>query len=1153
MEGSIKKRLLAMLVVVVMLLSTVMIFSTTMAETYLEVETQGKIPGVTVWAACSATTVGAGASANGSVLNTSTANLYYDQTVSINVNGSLNWGAGPYWVWYPKYTGALGDTYNLTWGKWKPSSGPHPTIGGTDLTFENVHFNRSGLWLIDDNDVHDGSSFANMNSTIPAWFWVNSSSDLVITLSETSVDYGEKKNVVVNVKKGGEAVPCTVDVRAFSNNATVFSAGNAWTTSGEFSFRADTTNFSHAGTYNVYAYVDKDPQDIYYKEMPSSPYYSTAYGDGSVDNTIENEAGWYEYDCCGPWDTPEYNQSAIKTITVGASKPVITATNTSNVYWGYNVKLEVNVTDAYGVGLNNSSECRLRVKTRGGAYLDSTSYPADLLINFVAEQPGNYTVEFVRGSAHWNNLAATNGTWKLVYGENVDANGGEEWNNSLSFSVKSKAPAVRLDVTNDGSITGDTTDMKVDVPAYTSGNENNTVNISFAIYGGSVDGVKAFYGDDAGEDEKNITISGDALLYPAILSCVDHNWTAKVTPTKPGGEIKISVDWEGNGTDSATISIINGTTVLPSIDSFTVDENMSLTVTIKSKTGSLLEYSVVTLFWGDWQSGLGGTGAGEVINTTSGDGTAGNGANGEYTFTINTTEQRDIAPQNITIVANTPTVNYWGYAQVLMDRNHDLIVNCTPVVSYAGVNTEYDIHVTLASGGKPDEDSTLNVKIYNETGALVTGTDAWSSQGSADIEDEPIPLSGGTYYLYAYNNTHDSEGHNATIIVTPYSVESSPSVLAWLVDTATNMTFQVTPAGNGTLTLKNMSGAPNASASSDSSVTYDIEIINGVGTLDEVNATTLGNVTFAYTPDDGVLRPAEGLLRITTATAVPNPATVYIAEPTIIEVALTHPATGLPLQGVRVGLDHGKNLSTTLLIKLPADQFSDADGKVYFSVETGGSGNITIYMENQTDPDNPFVIKSAARKTMKIYTDPTVNEGDTFTVTAKSGGVVITDSTVTMEFAGTTLTTTDGTVEFTAPSVQDSVNYLIQATADGYTSDDATIKVLNVRKLVIVITSTKVSGGSAFDVTIADDAGNSVIGVTITIDQKTYTTGAQGTATITAPEKQGDYIITATFPGYTDADPYTITIEAGQIPGFELMTLIAAIGVAFILLRRRRN
>ena len=67
---------------------------------------------MTVWAACSATTVGAGASANGSVLNTSTADLYYDQTVSVNVNGSLNWGAGPYWVWYPKYTGLFSPGIN---------------------------------------------------------------------------------------------------------------------------------------------------------------------------------------------------------------------------------------------------------------------------------------------------------------------------------------------------------------------------------------------------------------------------------------------------------------------------------------------------------------------------------------------------------------------------------------------------------------------------------------------------------------------------------------------------------------------------------------------------------------------------------------------------------------------------------------------------------------------------------------------------------------------------------------------------------------------------------------------------------------------------------------------------------------------------------
>ena len=64
---------------------------------------------------------------------------------------------------------------------------------------------------------------------------------------------------------------------------------------------------------------------------------------------------------------------------------------------------------------------------------------------------------------------------------------------------------------------------------------------------------------------------------------------------------------------------------------------------------------------------------------------------------------------------------------------------------------------------------------------------------------------------------------------------------------------------------------------------------------------------------------------------------------------------------------------------------------------------------------------------------------------------------------------------------------------------------------------------------------------------------ANGIASVTAPSEEGTYTITATFPGYTDADPITITIEAGGIPGFELLTLIAAIGVAFILLRRRRN
>jgi hypothetical protein len=243
----------------------------------------------------------------------------------------------------------------------------------------------------------------------------------------------------------------------------------------------------------------------------------------------------------------------------------------------------------------------------------------------------------------------------------------------------------------------------------------------------------------------------------------------------------------------------------------------------------------------------------------------------------------------------------------------------------------------------------------------------------------------------------------------------------------------------------------------------------------------------------------------------------------------------------------------TLLNKIPDDGFTDAAGKVWFSIETGGSGNVTIYVENETDPDNPFVIKSAARKTMTIYADASVNEGLTFTVTAKSNGVIITDTTVTIVFAGETYTTTDGTVELTAPDVPTTLDYTITATADGYGEDDAMIKVINIPKLTIVVGTTDISAGSQIDVIVADDGGNPIIGATITINNKVFTTGAQGKATITVPSEEGTYTIDATFPGYGAAATVTITVKGGGIPGFELLTLIAAIGVAFILLRRRRH
>jgi hypothetical protein len=363
------------------------------------------------------------------------------------------------------------------------------------------------------------------------------------------------------------------------------------------------------------------------------------------------------------------------------------------------------------------------------------------------------------------------------------------------------------------------------------------------------------------------------------------------------------------------------------------------------------------------------------------------------------------------------------------------------------------------------------------------------------------------------------------------------------------MTFHLTPAGNGTLTLYGMTSQSEAS---DPTQSTQISIENGTGSLDEVNATTLGNVTFTYTPDGGSERNATGLLRVTTATATPSPATVYIGEATLITITVTHPATAAPLKGVRVGLDHNISLANSTLAKLPTDQFTDAAGKVQFSITSQASGNITIYMENETDPDNPFVIVAAARKPMTISNDPSVNEGNTFTIEAKYNGVLITDATVTFTFNGQTWPTTTGTATITAPTVSTSLTYPITATANGYTSVSSNIMVVNVPKLIVAI-SGDVKTGQTFTLTIADDMGSPVIGATVTFEGKTYTTGAGGTVTITAPSTAGSYPISATFPGFGSVSSTVTVVKGGGIPGFELLTLVAAIGVAFLLLRRRRN
>jgi hypothetical protein len=266
------------------------------------------------------------------------------------------------------------------------------------------------------------------------------------------------------------------------------------------------------------------------------------------------------------------------------------------------------------------------------------------------------------------------------------------------------------------------------------------------------------------------------------------------------------------------------------------------------------------------------------------------------------------------------------------------------------------------------------------------------------------------------------------------------------------------------------------------------------------------------------------------------------------------------LEDIRIGLDHGVNLSDSVLSKKPTDAFTDVNGQVQFSITADVSGEVTIYIKNETDPDNEFVITAKAKNAMDVSTDvPAIGEGQTFTVEAKSEDALITDVTVTIKFAGATYTTTTGTKTLTAPSVPATVDYPITVTAEGYIDAAATIKVVNVPALYLSA-SAEAKSEAEFTVTVGGDDGNGN-GITVTLKDASgviiaTATSVDAKATFTAPKvtKDTEYTLTATKTGYTDATPLTITITpTGGIPGFELVTLIAAIGVALILLRRRRN
>ena len=293
----------------------------------------------------------------------------------------------------------------------------------------------------------------------------------------------------------------------------------------------------------------------------------------------------------------------------------------------------------------------------------------------------------------------------------------------------------------------------------------------------------------------------------------------------------------------------------------------------------------------------------------------------------------------------------------------------------------------------------------------------------------------------------------------------------------------------------------------------------------------------------------------------------FISDPEEIFVGISNEVTitaldheDNPIQGVNITL-------WGIGIAQPDPQETDSDGKVKFSVEPLSSGiiNITIarniryvsgalMWDNAIITDKTIVVGYQKSLTITVSKSP-IYEGETLTVTVKSGTTPIEGASI--QFGTSTYTTdSNGEATITVPDPKvESAIYIIIAEKSGYITAEKSITLLKKYEITIIGPSTAPATGETFTVTILAK-GAALAGATVTIEgdtyTKTYTSSGDGKLTITAPSKEGDYTITAT---YEDLEEGTITIKikAGGIPGFELLTLIVAIGVAFILLRRRRN
>ncbi|UCF49430.1 MAG: hypothetical protein JSU91_06705 [Thermoplasmatales archaeon] len=557
------------------------------------------------------------------------------------------------------------------------------------------------------------------------------------------------------------------------------------------------------------------------------------------------------------------------------------------------------------------------------------------------------------------------------------------------------------------------------------------------------------------------------------------------------------------------------------------------------------------------------------LNESIGDNTAGNGLNGIFEFTP---DVDDLDHVGFIVVVAAAGGNYM-YEIIEVAPIHDLVLeiidpdNESLQTLTCGLEHDWEFQVKDGDGNIVDDIEFVLAEVLDEDEDTVQEYNLKEKSGNIWYMDDWVPHFTGDLLITAWNNTgEDEHDGNNTFLIDCATIEYSPEGITAAIGLE-DITVEVTgldangnPLPDGTRLWLNVEN--DSAIDLDTTITLDEDGMGEFDISDVGDVQQDVNLTFqgVWTSYGG--NKTCGKFEVKWPNFDLNPDALYIGQPNTIEIIATD-YYGDPIEGINLTLWGSSSLVQGGII--PDPEMTDANGRATLSVNPISSGklNLTIVKQivwdsvgaidwdtsNIVVTDTTMTITSLKALTISVSKTP-IWSGDTLTVTIKSSGIAVSGVAVTL---GEVTATTDssGQVTFTTPDPGvDSAIYTITAEKNGYITAEKSITVIKTWEIQIIAPSGNIEKGKKYTFSIIAK-GQALAGATITFNGKTYVSDGEGKVSITMPDKTGDYTITATFSDY-ESGTLTFKIVA-ESPGFELLTLIIALGVALILLRRRRK